>query len=149
MEQINFVFSIRVCPRNQDIFEKPECFSLNPLVVYKCKSKISFGLSLFATFVKLVISKVKVTGDPWQKEEQGILPGSLRVGLIRYGLSRDIKIDLSLIEDIQDFTNVVDDVLIKNIENLQPIANAHPVPGFKAALKMFSDYEEHKERADF
>lgn len=78
------------------------------------------------------------------KEKQGILPGSLRVGLIRYGLSRDIKIDLSLIEDINDFTNVVDDVLVKNIENLQPIANAHPVPGFKAALNMFTDYEQHR-----
>ena len=78
------------------------------------------------------------------KEKQGILPGSLRVGLIRYGLSRDIKIDLSLIEDINDFTNVIDDVLVKNIENLQPIANAHPVPGFKAALNMFTDYEQHR-----
>ena len=67
------------------------------------------------------------------------------MGLIQYGLQRDIKIDLTLLDDINDFTNVIDDVLIKNIEQLEPIANAAPVPGFRAAVKMFEDYAENRE----
>jgi len=81
------------------------------------------------------------------KRKQGSLPGTMRLGLIRYGLSRDIKIDLTLLDDINDYTNVIDDVLIKNIEDLKPIANAHPVPAFKTALQMFEDYEQNREDA--
>ena len=64
----------------------------------------------------------------------GALPGSLRLGLVRYGLERNIKIDLTLLDDINEFTNVVNGVLIANIEDMKPITNAHPIPALQERI---------------
>ena len=41
------------------------------------------------------------------------MPGALRLGLVRYGLKQDIKIDLTLLDDMNDFKNIIEGVLIK------------------------------------
>ena len=64
----------------------------------------------------------------------GALPGSLRLGLVRYGLERNIKIDLTLLDDINEFTNVINGVLIANIEDMKPITNAHPIPALQERI---------------
>ena len=64
----------------------------------------------------------------------GSLPGSLRLGLVRYGLERNIKIDLTLLDDINEFTNVINGVLIANIEDMKPITNAHPIPALQEGI---------------
>ena len=68
----------------------------------------------------------------------GALPGSLRLGLVRYGLERNIKIDLTLLDDINEFTNVVNGVLIANIEDMKPITNAHPIPALQERIHIYS-----------
>lgn len=80
------------------------------------------------------------------ERDAGALPGSLRLGLVRYGLERNIKIDLTLLDDINEFTNVVNGVLIANIEDMKPITNAHPIPALQQTLQLFQDYEEHRDQ---
>ena len=48
--------------------------------------------------------------------EEATLPGALRLGLVRYGLKQDIKIDLTLLDDMNDFQNILEGILIKNIK---------------------------------
>ena len=49
--------------------------------------------------------------------EEATLPGALRLGLVRYGLKQDIKIDLTLLDDMNDFSNILEGILIKNIKD--------------------------------
>lgn len=78
--------------------------------------------------------------------EEATLPGALRLGLVRYGLKQDIKIDLTLLDDMNDFSNILEGILIKNIKAMKPASNAHLVPAFKVALEMFKDYDAYRQR---
>ena len=41
--------------------------------------------------------------------------------MIRYGVKRNIHIDLTLLDRINLFTDVVQDAIINNLDNIQPI----------------------------
>lgn len=76
-------------------------------------------------------------------QAEGIVPGSLKLGLIRYGVKRNIQIDLTLLDRVNLFTDVISDVLIKNLDNIEPMRNAHMIPAFERAFQMFDDYNNN------
>jgi len=53
-------------------------------------------------------------------QAEGIVPGSLKLGMIRYGIKRNIHIDLTLLDRLNSFTDVVTDVIIKNLDAIEP-----------------------------
>ncbi|CBY07224.1 unnamed protein product [Oikopleura dioica] len=72
--------------------------------------------------------------------DAGVIPGTLKLGLIRYGVKRNIKIDLTLIDGINYFEDVITDVVLKSVEDIQPMNNAHFIPAFYKAFDMFEEY---------
>lgn len=77
-----------------------------------------------------------------QLQDEGIVPGSLKLGLIRYGVKRNIQIDLTLLDRINLFTDVVSDAIIKNLNGIEPMKNAHFIPAFSRAFQLFKDYNQ-------
>lgn len=76
-------------------------------------------------------------------DKAGIIPGTLKIGLIRYGVKRNIKIDLTLLDKMNYFTNVISDIILKNIEDIEPMKNAHFIPAFSKAFDLFVDYDKY------
>jgi len=76
-------------------------------------------------------------------QEKGVVPGTLKLGMIRYGVKRNIHIDLTLLDRINLFTDVVQDAIINNLDNIQPIRNAHMIPALTKTFEMFDDYNQN------